>query len=478
MATAVRATAPNLAEASKGTSSSSSVASSGTTKDDEEGKNDEQFGIPWGMYGFLGFIGLVVAWFYRSNRERHHLKLLEDAIEAERSIAPNEITALKSLNSITPEQFERICTSVVQRCRERGSFQARSADFFGEVVAEHPDVFPGGVIRGGHYIERLLFVLEHLYGETKMAVQAQDGERGNMAKRGAASETPAVGNMPGCGDPDALLDVKLLLVVLSMVVNGTPEERAASLFRLTSLPDGDGYATGGRSSEGVDPSACESLPREEPTVTAAQVIAMTEHLRRTYQFPIEFLTETVKGVRFPMKQYTRASSAGMFRRADEEMLRSAPEVHRKHDPEALAWIEWTEASYVPTWLDVRRLVWPRPEAPPLKQLDLEQFTQMLLNKPLCAWGQCFKRRGRGRVSTSESPTDSDPEATVKPVNERAPMRNADDDWKAVRPERKDKVFFTGDNGERWFGKDGEKPQTYVELKADLEKPDEEPDGGL
>eukprot|EP00941_MAST-03F_sp_MAST-3F-sp1_P004969 g4969.t1 len=318
---------------------------------------------PWGFIIGVSVVGGVVRWFYRNSQERKREERVIDDLESERSLAPSEVTKLKKLNDFTPNEFDRIVDASL---KEFGNSRRKitSECFFSFVMKEFKSVFPDG-IHGGHYLERLLFVVEQL-------------------EKPAGYSPKQVNQLSAMGSATTQLDIKLLLTILSLVVQGSAERRLESLFKLAATPYQD--------KDDENATLVSKEEEEEEIVRFVEAPAMKELLSflvRTHQIPANFLTKelpTEPGTYFGMRRFGSANSDLILSRADAKLAEEAPDLHAKHNPlyktEQPHWM----LDYLPS------ILYKKPIPEPLPRYDLEQFVELMLYKPVCIWGECYKKR--------------------------------------------------------------------------------------
>lgn len=256
------------------------------------------------LAGFLFSAGLI----YRYVKSGSNRTSVEKALTNAAALEPIEVNEIRFANYISSAQFESLVTA------SRSNFpNGCSYNEFIDFCKQHLKTN----ITLGHLLDRVIY-----FRINEMKPKDADEET-------TADETIKL-NVP--------FPIDYLLIVFSMSVQCTPEERVTLLYKM------------GLKNSSVESSNEEEIPSWSSSgISLTEAEAVVDHLIRSYQIPAEKrVVET--GVNWPVKTYREKNAFEMI----NEFRASRKPPHERDD------------------------------------LTEEEFTSAVLGRFVCAWGECHR----------------------------------------------------------------------------------------
>jgi len=337
-----------------------STASSGATtaedgsgeKKKEDSSENEGGGIPWGLFAVLGFVGAIAGYFYRGRRNQNTIKKLQDGMQDSAALSGEEVEEIRDSNRLTPTHFNLLSSAARARFP---SGKARPSEFFDFCASfVHPD---SKQLAAKHLIERLAARLE---------------------------------------EQQPIMDTSVLLTAMTMAVDSPLEDRMSMLFRL---------AAGGR--------------KDAEKLTQEQLVQIVSALMITNQMPVRCLSREFN--EYPFNRYDRSTPEFVITRGVEELYKNRKKLKilEGHEEELVKLLKQdlagrdeeakaerkaaleaskgsdgkvAQAEETKVKNDSDKIEGAAVELPTEPIWSLEDFTDLLYTRAICAWGECHTKK--------------------------------------------------------------------------------------
>jgi len=333
-----------------------SSASSGSAKKEKEDESSSN-NIFLDNLGkiFLGLVGALVLFIYRSTVSNGRIEKLRDEIEDTSSLDPEEVNDLRFAN----KGFDCAMYNAIARdCyayfgRDGSPQEVKYEDFVARVFSILLEMKqPNGAIPAiqfGNLLDRVVYNVNETGGLQNSAGGKERGFDRSVKVGGVGGGEVSVDKV----DYEKGSSLFFLLVLLSLCIYETPDRRLESIFRLCELEERDG---GDVSSDGVGGDVGSNgennnPPLEERLVKLSTVEKLVTHLQTTCQLPPDQqILETE--VQYPFREYKRATGSELVQ-------------------ESLVLLEWTGRD---------------------ENITLDNFCTLLKSRGIGYCGECYKLR--------------------------------------------------------------------------------------
>jgi len=312
--------------AARGLSTTQGSAQEDKGKDSGEGEEKKKgFEVPWGLLITLTLVGSIIGYFYRGNKNTKIMKKLQNQMEQDAALSPEEVEEIRETNKLNPVVFNLLATRIKQRFPQGEAKPSEFFDFVGTQVGGEQ-----GTLKSQHLFERLALVLE-------------------------------------AGVPNQMVSTEVLMTAITMTLDSDIEERVRTLFKVFTGSKADGTKMNN-----------DQLQRVIDSLMLTNQLPIRCMTREINHYPYKIFEQSTslflaqRAVEQEVKRRKKAKTLGEHE--EESLAGLTSELKRAdqlRDPES----NKSNEDFVK--IDMQKPEW-----------TIEDFNDLLHTRAICAWGEC------------------------------------------------------------------------------------------